>query len=130
MPLATNPIDTPSSQNRAAPETQPHGRGRLWPCAALTAALIAVQTGIDLLMGGEAEYFNAHATLTRLTQWMHGRPPHAPMIYGEAALGPLALPLATLVLIGGPLLVSLLIIRLVRFIASTRQPRIHGSVPR
>lgn len=60
-----------------------------------------------LLLGGKAEYFNAHATLKQLTVWLHGQPPAPPMIAGQERLGVWALPLATLVLFSGPLLVAL-----------------------
>jgi hypothetical protein len=76
--------------------------------------IIAIQTFVDAFMGGEAEYFNAFATLTKLTQWIHGQPPAAPMIYREQDLGVLALPLATTVLIGVPLLMAAIIVQIGR----------------
>lgn len=86
---------------------------RRWPkVLAIASAIIAIQTAIDLIMGGTAEYFNAHATLTGLTKWVHGNSPTAPMIYREEELGALALPLATAVLIGVPLLVATVIVRI------------------
>lgn len=77
----------------------------------LSVTLMLVQVGIDIVMGHEAEYFNAHATLLQLTSWLHGQSPTAPMIAGQARLGGWALPLATGVWVGLPLLVSTLLVK-------------------
>ena len=87
-----------------------------WIIGGLTAVFITIQAIIDSVMGGEAEYFNAHATLTQLTSWLHGRSPEVPMIAGQEQLGGWALPLATAVLIGLPLLVSTLIVKVGQWI--------------
>lgn len=86
---------------------------------AITIAIIAVQAAIDLIMGHEAEYFNAYATLAKLTQWVHGQSPTAQMIYKEEELGSLALPLATFILIGFPLLLAVVIVRVGLFLRRT-----------
>lgn len=77
----------------------------------LTMVFIAIQIIIDLIMGHEAEYFNAHATVIQLTSWIHGRTADAPMIIGQSQLGRWALPAATAVLIGVPLLISTLLVK-------------------
>lgn len=81
-----------------------------WIIVGLMAVFITIQVFIDIIMGGEAEYFNAHATLIQLTTWLHGRSPEVPMIIGQEQLGGWALPLATAVLIGIPLLISSLLV--------------------
>ncbi|MCB9006293.1 MAG: hypothetical protein H6656_02755 [Ardenticatenaceae bacterium] len=85
--------------------------GSGWVIGGLTAVFITIQLIIDTIMGGEAEYFNAHATLLQLTSWLHGRSPDVPMIAGQEQLGSWALPLATAVLFGLPLLVSTLLVK-------------------
>ena len=69
-------------------------------------------------MGGEAEYFNAYATLMKLTQWIHGQAPSAPMIYKETELGIFALPAATGVLIVVPLFIALIIVNIGKLLRS------------
>jgi hypothetical protein len=94
-------------------ETAIRNRGRSgtgWLIGVLTVTLITVQILIDVVMGSEAEYFNAHATLLQLTSWLHGRSPDVPLIAGQEQLGAWALPLATAVLFGVPLLVSTLMV--------------------
>lgn len=91
---------------------QEEGRfGSGWVVGGLAALLIAVQIGIDVVMGSEAEYFNAHATVLQLTVWLHGHAPTEPLIAGQEQLGNWALPLATAVLFGLPLLVSSLLVK-------------------
>ena len=87
-----------------------------WIIGGLTAVFITIQITIDILMGGEAEYFNAHATLMQLTSWLTGNSPEVPLIMGQEQLGGWALPLATAVLIGLPLLVSTLIVKVGQWI--------------
>lgn len=82
-----------------------------WLIGGLTAVLITIQIIIDTLMGGEAEYFNAQATVLQLTIWLHGRSSNVPMIAGQEQLGGWALPLATAVLLSVPLLVSTLLVK-------------------
>ena len=82
-----------------------------WVIGGRTAVFITLQLIIDIIMGGEAEYFNAHATILQLTSWLHGRSPDVPMIAGQEQLGGWALPLATAVLMGVPLLVSTLLVK-------------------
>ena len=81
---------------------------------AVTAAIITIQVVVDIVMGGEAEYFNAYATLMQLTAWLHGRTPDVPLIAGQEQLGGWALPLATAVLFGLPLLISTLLVKVWR----------------
>ena len=93
-------------------ENNTRSNRRWWKILTIASAMIVIQTTIDLLMGGKAEYFNAHATLTGLTKWIHGNSPTAPMIYRQEELGALALPVAATVLIGVPLIVAALIVRI------------------
>lgn len=102
-------------------ETAVRNKGRFgsgWLIGALTVTLIALQVLIDVVMGSEAEYFNAHATLLQLTSWLHGRSPDVPLIAGQEQLGAWALPLATAVLFGVPLLVSTLLVTVWQWISS------------
>jgi uncharacterized membrane protein YdjX (TVP38/TMEM64 family) len=109
-----------NSKQTALENNAPSNR-RGWKILTIASAIVAIQTAIDLIMGGEAEYFNAHATLTGLTKWIHGNSPTAPMIYREEELGMLALPLATAVLIGVPMLVATLIVQAGEALASRKR---------
>lgn len=87
------------------------------PIVILAVVILTIQVVIDIILGADAEYFNAWATLVRLTYPLHLQTIDAPMIHAQDALGVFALPVATLVMIGGPLLAASLVLggwRLIR----------------
>ncbi len=67
---------------------------------------------IDKIMGAEAEYFNAYATVQNLTQWMHGQVAENPMIYQQDRLGMWALPLATGVMVATSFSLAVLLVQI------------------
>lgn len=96
------------------------------PIAGISILIILIQLSIDAIMGGEAEYFNAYATVTNLTTWLHGYTAAVPMIYKQEELGMWALPAAMVILIGIPITISILLLRIYRFLSTFLTRRMEG----
>ncbi len=78
----------------------------------VTLLIIITQIVIDKIMGAEAEYFNAYATVQNLTQQIHGQVAENPMIYQQDKLGIWALPLATGVMVAGSFSLAVLLVQI------------------